>query len=677
MSRAVRSFVYSVGLAISIAVTGSGCAHMIESRAIAEFARNLEKKNLDGLKEISSDEFNKKALRTATSMEDLEILRLPDGKLSVVEVEEVSKDKKRVTVQVGKDKDKKEVFYELTREESGKWVVDDIYLKQKKKGVEAYKSVTEQMDLLLTVREFLDAWSHGDREQVLATANPKFRAVLAELPPSFLAQVTRQVTRSKNGNGKFRPSASMDEKVAVVRLPRQTGENVITLELRKGNWQVADIAIASRDEEEKLPSLLNLAHAVNRCVAFLAAYQSEDKDALAELCVKDFYEGSLSFADLKQAKLPEPQLPEHELQVKLRGNRADFTLRNETEFVQVDMQREPDVSSEALPHYAVSDVTIYEVATKQEKRLSAMFTAQGMLEIFVKSLAHRNIDEIKHCSTRDFTTRVWSKLTEATVPSMPLESFDSTDIEFISASYLGALTKIDVRQGDQIFTYLLRDERGRFLVDDIHWHMTGIPESVKSTLEYLIPIQEFASGVTLGRDPEQQQMALDLIRGNCTNDFNRMVWTQSRFVPNSGMSADTFLQAPLKSIAPGEREVVVHLGDNQYGAKVTLRQEHDRFIVDDILLIAGSKETERLALRQHLRSELASGKALAPQTVVQASLPEKTARYVEQALYESPADCDTSKATNKSAPPRKLDLDDDDPFADLENIEAAEPSVTK
>ena len=48
-------------------------------------------------------------------------------------------------------KNKKEIFYELTREESGKWVVDDIYLKQKKKGIEAYKSVTEQMDLLLTV----------------------------------------------------------------------------------------------------------------------------------------------------------------------------------------------------------------------------------------------------------------------------------------------------------------------------------------------------------------------------------------------------------------------------------------------------------------------------------------------------------------------------------------------
>ena len=43
---------------------------------------------------------------------------------------------------------KKEVFYELARDKSGHWVVDDIYLKQKRKGIEAYKSVTEQMDLL-------------------------------------------------------------------------------------------------------------------------------------------------------------------------------------------------------------------------------------------------------------------------------------------------------------------------------------------------------------------------------------------------------------------------------------------------------------------------------------------------------------------------------------------------
>lgn len=662
MSRAVRSIMWSVGLAVSITGMSAGCAHFIENRAITAFAKSLEAQDLDGLKEVTSDEFNKRALRTATSLEDLKILRLPDGKTSVVNVEELSADKKRVTVQVGDDK--KEVFYELARDESGKWVVDDIYLKQKKKGIEAYKSVTEQMDLLLTVREFLDAWTDGDREQVVAIAAPKLRASLEELPPSYLAHLTRQVTQGKPRSGKFRPSASLDEKVAVVRLPRMSGENIITMELRKGKWQVADIAIDSKDEEEKLPSMLNLTHAVNQCVSFLSAYQNDDKNKLKDLCVNDFFEGCLSFADLTQAKLPEPQLPEHELQVRLRGTRADFVLRSETEFVQVDMQRLPEKVPNAPPVYVVSDVTIYEIATKQEKRLSALFTAQSMLEIFIESLANRRLDEIKHCATQDFSDRVWSKLNEATVSAMPLEVFDETDVEYVSASFQGALTKIEVKQAGQQMIYFLRDEHGRFMVDDVQWQMTGIPVSVKSTLEVLIPIQDFASGITLGRDPEQQTAALDLIRGNCTNDFNRMVWSQSKFVPNSGMSADLFLtQSPLKSIAITDKEAIVHLGDQRYGAKVTMRREHERYIVDDVVLVAGPQESERLSLRQSLKTQLATNQARPPQAIIQTSHPEGASRKVQQANYEVPADevTPSRKAVN---PPRELPQDEPDPFED-------------
>ena len=260
-------------------------------------------------------------------------------------------------------------------------------------------------------------------------------------------------------------------------------------------------------------------------------------------------------------------------------------------------------------------------------------------------------------------------MTEATLPNMPLESFDAEDVEFLSASFQGALTKIDVRQGANQFTYLLRDERGKFLVDDVHWKVTGVPESVKSTLEVLIPIQEFASGITLGRDPDQQQQALDLIQGNSSNDFNRMVWSQCKFVPNSGMSADTFLtNAPVRSMAISDKEVIVNFGDQTYGAKVLMRKEYDRYIVDDVVLIAGPEESERLALRQSLRTQLANGKVRGP--VVQASFSTTSDRQVEQAIHEIPAK-PGPQYPSASNPPRELELDgpdetDDqpDPFAD-------------
>lgn len=616
MSRTISSFVCCCGLA-AITIGGSaGCTHLIETRAITAFSKNLQQDNLEGLKASTSDEFRQRALRTTVALEDLKILRLPDGKTTIVKVEDVSSDKKQVTVQVGESK--KEIYYELAKDATGRWVVDDIVLKQKKKGVEAFKSVTEQMDLLLTVREFLSAWGNGDREQVLRVTTPAFRTSLEALPPSFLASMTRTVTAGRPVGSQFKPHASLDEKVAVVRLPRLSGESVLSLELKGDHWQVSDVAIDSKDDDQ-VPSMYKLAKAVNSCTLFLTAYGRGDKTSLADWSSKDFFDGSLSIGDLSQAKLPDPQLSEHELQVKLRGNRADFILKNDQELVQIDMHRAPETAPDAPPKFIVSDVTIYEIETKQEKRLSALFTAQGMLEIFVKSLSLRDLDALKHCSTRDLTTRVWSKLNGGTVTAMPLDLFDADEFEFVTASFQGALTKIEVRQGGRPLTYLLREEHGRFYVDDVQWQITGVPSSLKTTIEIMIPVQDFAAAIALGREPQEQAAALEQLQTNSSNDFNRMVWTQCRFVPNSGMSADTFLRAPLKGIAIGEHEVTVQLGDNRFGAKVTLRREFDRYTVDDVVLVAGPEEAQRLALKHSLRTQLARGEARAPSGIVPAS----------------------------------------------------------
>lgn len=622
MSLTIRSLVWCFGLALT-ATSGIGCSHLMETRAITAFSKNLKDEDLGGLMKATTSDFHQRALRTATALEDLKILHLPDGKTTIVEVEELDDDKKRVTVQVGENK--KEIFYELAKDRSGHWVVDDIYLKQKRKGVEAYKSVTEQMDLLLTVREFLDTWSRGDREQVLGITSKKFRETLDQLPPSYLASLTRLVSSGKTPGGKYKPNAQLDEKVAVVRLPRSVGDTVVTLELADGHWQVSDVAIDAKGDEQ-LPSMMKLAQAVNSCTSFLDAYGAGNKTALSQWASTEFFEGSLSVGDLTQVKLPDAQFSEHDMQVKLRGNRADFILKNDTELVQIDMHRTPDAAPGTPVKYQVSDVTIYEIESKQEKRLSALFTAQGMLDIFVQALASRDLSTLKHSSTRDLAGRVWSKMSSDTLEAMPLEIFDGGEKEFVSASFQGALTRVEVLQGGRPITYLLREENGRFFVDDVNWQLTGIPASMKTTLEILIPIQDFASAITLGREPDQQQVALEKLQANSTGEFNRAVWGQARFVPNSGMSADSFLKTRLKGIAISDNEVAVQLGDNRYGAKVTLRREFNRFVVDDILLIAGPQESQRLALKHSLRTQMARGEAKAPQTILPASAVQEEVR---------------------------------------------------
>ena len=50
MSRTFRSFVCCCGMALVTVGSGAGCTHLIETRAITAFSKNLELANLDGLK---------------------------------------------------------------------------------------------------------------------------------------------------------------------------------------------------------------------------------------------------------------------------------------------------------------------------------------------------------------------------------------------------------------------------------------------------------------------------------------------------------------------------------------------------------------------------------------------------------------------------------------------------
>lgn len=646
MSRTNRSLVWCFGLALGAVLQG-GCSHLMETRAITAFSANLRDENLDGLLHATTDDFHQRALRTATALEDLKILNLPDGKSTIVEVEDVSESRKRVTVQVGEGK--KEIFYELARQDSGQWVVDDIYLKQKKRGVVAYKSVTEQMDLLLTVREFLDSWSRGDRDQVLGVTSQEFRAALDPLPPSFLASLTRIVAAGRPTDGKYKPNAQLDDAQAVVRLPRIQGDTVITMTLVDNRWLVSDVAIDSKGDDQ-LPSMKTMAHAVNGCTAFLAAYAAQDRDKLSKVSSPEFYEGSLSVGDLDQVHLPDPQLFEHDLQVKLRGSRADFVLRNDQELVQIDMHSAPQTALKAPPRFLVSDVTIYEIETKQEKRLSALFTAQGMLDIFMRAMAARDVSTLKHASTRDMSMRVWSKLSPETIQNMPLEIFNE-DSEFVAASFQGALTKIEMRHAGRPVTYLLREEYGRFFVDDVQWQLTGVPSSMKTTLEILVPVHEFLVAMDQSSQVDDQAPVLERLQANSSGDFNRVVWSQTRFVPQLESPVTNYLNAPLKGIAIADQEVTVQYGDNRFGAKVTLRREFDRFVIDDLQLIAGAEESQRVALKHALRTQLARGEARSNSGVIQASATSEAPAEPRQLEPEA-----TAEPTNA---PRELD----DPFA--------------
>ena len=115
----------ALGLCLAVPLFANGCANFIETRAITRFADALEEKNVAELKARSTEDFEKRALRTDEAVDDFEILNLPEGKVTIARVDDVSPDEKRVVVEVGENK--RRLQYTLVRDtKTKKWLVDDI-----------------------------------------------------------------------------------------------------------------------------------------------------------------------------------------------------------------------------------------------------------------------------------------------------------------------------------------------------------------------------------------------------------------------------------------------------------------------------------------------------------------------------------------------------------------------
>jgi protein-tyrosine-phosphatase len=415
---------HSLLLAGLLLCFGSGCAHFIEAQTIDHFTVALQKKDLPSLKSSTSETFERKTLRLAESLDDFKIINLPQGKTSIVKVEDVTEDEKRVTVEVGESKRK--LLYKLTHDrETQKWVVDDIYVKQKKKGMTSARSVTEQMDLLLTVREFLAAWDQGDRNQALSVTTPEFGQLLSELPPAYFARLARQVVGEKSRTSAFRPEAELDADVAIVQLPRSNGRMVLTFKLLDEAWKVSDIAVEAGGEGKDIPSVLKMATALQASLSFLEAYHAADNRTLAKVCTKKFYRSSLAYADLTTVELPRVHQIQNEYKVKMRGVRADFVVSGESEIVRLTLKRSNlDSDSTAMPNYLVEDVTIFELESTQEKRLSSLFTAHAVMQIFSDALAKRDLNRLRKTSTADFNRRIWKKIDDSILTELPLSEIE-------------------------------------------------------------------------------------------------------------------------------------------------------------------------------------------------------------------------------------------------------------
>lgn len=577
---------------------------MLETKAINHFTKALEDKDFEQLRSATSTKFEERALRTTEALDDFKILNLPKGETTVVEVQDSSETEKLVTVSAGTTK--KKLFYRLTKDsEKGEWVVDDVYIRQQKAGVKVDKSVAEQMDLLINVREFLTVWDQGSRDEVLGVATPELAAVLADLPPMHLSRLCRSVVSEHVNDERHHPRAQLDNDVAIVTLPRKTGKMILSFKLLEGGWRVSDVAVESKQDQDHIPSVMKTATVVRGAALFLEAYGDGDKDRLQSVVDPKFYEGSILPGDLSTVKLPDQFISKGRYHVKMEGNQADFVIEEPEQVVKIGLTR--DVSNDPLDKktvYLIDDVTIYPNPAAggqlQEMRLSMVFTGHAVLQLFRESLADGNLPLVKKTSTQDFNSRVWQRVTEEALAEFTPRLMTNQIEETLGAEYDGAICKLTVRQMGVPVTYVLRDRKGEVAVDDVLIDQPHSEEvaSMKQTMELMIPLRTFREALA--------KSDLNTLQRHSSSDMNRMIWRQADDVPAAGQLAVKHLLAPLNKVEQlPEGKCLITLGDANFGCSVLLVTEHDEKVVDDIVLVAGLQPELGARLKTKMREQLA------------------------------------------------------------------------
>ncbi|MFP6763446.1 MAG: hypothetical protein VB858_07505, partial [Planctomycetaceae bacterium] len=144
--------------------------------------------------------------------------------------------------------------------------------------------------------------------------------------------------------------------------------------------------------------------------------------------------------------------------------------------------------------------------------------------------------------------------------------------------------------------YVLQDQDGALLVDDIVMPVAGRPGSLKQTLEVMIPVRRFAAAVAA-----QDLQRLPLVS---SRDFCISVWHSCSRLPEIGVMPSEHFEVPLTTLQIKDERAVAVLGDDRYGARVLLTREKDSYVVDDVLLISGPESRQRIEMKNAMRLEL-------------------------------------------------------------------------
>ncbi|MEM9700893.1 MAG: hypothetical protein AAF907_00450 [Planctomycetota bacterium] len=612
-----------------------GCRNLAEQRAVRRFGDALSANSLADLGEATTPNFYEKGLGHEKALDDLRLLRLPKEELEVVAVTDVPEDDwqnpdaPECLVIVETPPPTRQARFKLVRADAGRWLVDDVLLKQSRGGVKAIMSVTEQMQLLAAVRGFTQAWGEGTHEDRLAVVTPELRQSLAALPPSRLAELAGWVVDTKRVKN-LTPKTEMDDDEAAVQFAGRGYTLLVSLERQGDAWLVKDAAAENRGLGPKIPSLERTCVALTGVSRFLDAYAAKDHAGLEETVAPALYNGCLRTADLTGVRLPTAAELDGDSTFQIHGDRAEVVVTNADGVFTIDLtdpnRYDPDRRTGT---FLVENVTL-RTGDGEQRQLSSIFTARNAVADFAAAAAKQDLIALKAASTRNLSEEVWSQLQPGDLAALPLDAAASGAAgTVLTEMHAGPITEITMETPAGPRTYVLKEEGGAAKVDDVLSPSLELPESFKKTCGLILPARRFA-GSLAKRD-------LPGLHRSSSGAFNRLVWHQLREVPVAAGATAKRFAGPLTKATPldsaeGAR-CELHYGTPTDGVVLHLVRERGRLVADDVELIAGAHPDARVALKQAIREQMADGTLKIAASFSPTPIPTPTApRIVDPAV---------------------------------------------
>lgn len=594
----------------------------LEQRVVNQFSDALREDNEAALRNSASTRFEQKAMRAETAFKDLEILNLPKGKLIVVESEEINDTTRHVVVTEEEDEDEKYQFHLVRDDAKRRWVVDDVVFRQQKKGARGTKSSTEVMDLLLTLREFLDTWKEGDREAMLQAVAPKLRTPLQELPEPWLKQLIGRVTSEYDTDMARRPEAQLNESDAVVKLPGRNGFLLVKIARQDDSWLVSDVEVHNRRIEDHPGSILRQARAMNTVTRFLEGYQKQDHTLLKSSSSEAFYQGSLQFADLSMISLPAPDFAPDEFELRAFSGQLTIMIPDKTQLVRIDLMDplKQGLDAEGKPlttvitkddyEFLVREVTVYDRKTMQQTNLSSAFSAPARAMLFMSALADRDVEMLRQISTQEFSKGTWDRLPPDMIGQLPLQDIPRGEITLISSRVRGQQTELEFQAtSGQLLNCILSSENDSLHVDDVQFpNQSAQIVSLKTQLELTIPLMELALA--------WKQSDLNAVQKSCSTEFNRLVWSNLQELPADFTQMPNLLSAPIQSSEVSQNRANVQLqSPGQARTTVRFLAENGYWMIDEVAF--EGKDGVAVEMRSALRRDIAQRFLQAPAGTIQ------------------------------------------------------------